>query len=133
MLTNAVRYLDPADSLAAEVLDAARHLVPLGSPQLKPHNGQAYLASPADMAAIAERVAAAMSKPGKQTSSRPPPSSPHDAPWTRPVTWASAPTTCPRRTATRQRPSTTSATAASTRSCTAATAPPPTETRASAE
>jgi error-prone DNA polymerase len=60
VLTNAVRYLDPADSLAAEVLDAARHLVPLGSPQLKPHNGRAYLASPADMAVIAERVAAAM-------------------------------------------------------------------------
>ena len=89
---------------------------------------------PADMAAIAERVAAAMSGPARQRRSllRPPPSSPHDAPWTRPVTWASAPTTCPRRTATRQRPSRTSATAASTRSCTAATAPPPQRTGASA-
>ena len=27
MLTNAVRYLDPVGSLAAQVLDAARHLV----------------------------------------------------------------------------------------------------------
>jgi len=61
-LTNAVRYLDPADSPAAQVLDAARHLVPLGSPRLAPHNGQAYLASPAEMAAVAERVAAAMSQ-----------------------------------------------------------------------
>lgn len=63
VLTNAVRYLDPPDSLAAQVLDAARHLVPLGSPRLVPHNGRAYLASPADMAAIAERVAAATSGP----------------------------------------------------------------------
>ena len=62
VLTNAVRYLDPADSPAAQVLDAARHLVPLGSPRLAPHNGQAYLASPAEMAAVAERVAAAMSQ-----------------------------------------------------------------------
>jgi error-prone DNA polymerase len=57
VLTNAVRYLDPAGSLAAQVLDAARHLLPLGSPRLAPHNGRAYLASPADMAATAERVA----------------------------------------------------------------------------
>jgi error-prone DNA polymerase len=63
VLTNAVRYLDPADSLAAQVLDAARYLVPLGSPQLVPHNGRAYLAGPGDMAAIAERVAATMSGP----------------------------------------------------------------------
>src|SRR5215472_4188995 len=57
VLTNAVRYLDPADSRAAQVLDAARHLVPLGSPRLVPHNGREYLASQADMAVIAERVA----------------------------------------------------------------------------
>ncbi len=50
VLANAVRYLDPADSPAAQVLDAARHLVPLGSPRLVPHNGRAYLAGPADMA-----------------------------------------------------------------------------------
>src|SRR5215471_17992917 len=63
VLTNAVRYLDPPDSLAAQVLDAARYLVPLGSPRLVPHNGRAYLASPADMAAIAERVTEAVSGP----------------------------------------------------------------------
>jgi error-prone DNA polymerase len=61
VLTNAVRYLDPAGSLAAQVLDAARRLVPLGSPQLVPHNGRAWLAGPADMSVIARRVAAAMS------------------------------------------------------------------------
>src|SRR5215472_14278742 len=63
VLTNAVRYLDPADSRAAQVLDAARHLVPLGSPRLVPHNGREYLASQADMVAIARRVAEAMSGP----------------------------------------------------------------------
>jgi error-prone DNA polymerase len=64
VLTNAVRYLDPVDSLTAQVLDAARHLVPLGSPRLAPHNGRAYLASQEDMATVAARVAAAMSGPG---------------------------------------------------------------------
>ena len=64
VLTNAVRYLDPVDSLTAQVLDAARHLVPLGSPRLVPHNGRAYLASQEDMTAIAKRVAAAMTGPG---------------------------------------------------------------------
>ena len=64
ILTNAVRYLHPVDSLTAQVLDAARHLVPLGSPRLVPHNGRAYLASQQDMTAIAKRVAAAMTGPG---------------------------------------------------------------------
>jgi error-prone DNA polymerase len=64
VLTNAVRYLDPVDSLTAQVLDAARHLVPLGSPRLVAHNGRAYLASQEDMAATARRVAAAMTGPG---------------------------------------------------------------------
>ena len=64
VLTNAVRYLDPVDSLAAQVLDAARHLVPLGSPRLVPHNGRAYLAGPGDMTVIASRVAGAMTGPG---------------------------------------------------------------------
>src|SRR5580693_10244849 len=63
VLTNAVRYLDPVDSLAAQILDAARRLVPLGSPRLVPHNGRAYLAGPADMAVAAGRVAAAMTVP----------------------------------------------------------------------
>jgi error-prone DNA polymerase len=64
VLSNAVRYLDPVDSLTAQVLDAARHLVPLGSPRLVTHNGRAYLAGQEDMTAIAERVSAAMSGPG---------------------------------------------------------------------
>ena len=70
VLANAVRYLDPADSPAAQVLDAARHLVPLGSPRLVSHNGRAYLAGPADMAVVAERVAAAMTGPGGRSAER---------------------------------------------------------------
>jgi len=60
VLTNAVRYLAPADSHVAQVLDAARHLVPLGSPKISSqvHNGHAFLASPAHMSAVAERIAA---------------------------------------------------------------------------
>ena len=64
VLSNAVRYLDPVDSLTAQVLDAARHLVPLGSPRLVPHNGRAYLATQQDMTVIASRVAKAMTGPG---------------------------------------------------------------------
>jgi error-prone DNA polymerase len=56
VLTNPVRYLDPADSPVAQVLDAARGNVPLGTPGLLAHNGQAYLASPAEMAAIAAGI-----------------------------------------------------------------------------
>ena len=131
VLTNAVRYLDPADSLAAQVLDAARHLVPLGSPRLVPHNGRAYLAGPDDMARVAERVTAAMTGPGGRSAERaaPPGCSPRPtswpagAPWTRPATSASAPTTCPRPQGTATSSSGSSAPAASTRSCTAATAP----------
>ena len=68
VLANAVRYLDPADSPAAQVLDAARNLVPLGSPRLVAHNGRAYLAGPADMARVAERVTAAMTGPGGRSA-----------------------------------------------------------------
>ncbi len=68
VLANAVRYLDPADSPAAQVLDAARNLVPLGSPRLVSHNGRAYLAGPADMGRVAERVTAAMTGPGGRSA-----------------------------------------------------------------
>ena len=62
VLSNAVRYLDPADSPLAQVLDAARQRAPLGSPRLaqdqRPaaRNGQAHLASGAQMAHTAARV-----------------------------------------------------------------------------
>jgi error-prone DNA polymerase len=71
IVANAVRYLDPADSLVAQVLDAARYLVPLGSPAVaarepasaqaraQVRNSRAFLADAPAMAAIATRIAAA--------------------------------------------------------------------------
>ena len=49
VLTNNVRYISPADSTVAQVLDAARGNIPLGAPRLPRHNGQAHLASAAEM------------------------------------------------------------------------------------
>jgi error-prone DNA polymerase len=57
VLTNAVRYIDPADSQVAQVLDAARNLLPLGSPRLARLNSRGHLATQAEMAAVAERIA----------------------------------------------------------------------------
>jgi error-prone DNA polymerase len=57
VLTNAVRYSDPADSPVVQVLDAARANVPLGTPGLATHNGQAHLAGPAEMADRARTIA----------------------------------------------------------------------------
>ncbi|HLJ98579.1 MAG TPA: DNA polymerase III subunit alpha, partial [Streptosporangiaceae bacterium] len=57
VLTNAVRYLDPADSALAQVIDATRRGVPLGTPGLRQHNGRAHLASPSEMTRIAVRIA----------------------------------------------------------------------------
>ena len=56
VLTNAVRYLDPPDAAVAQVLDAARQLAPLSERHLARRNARAYLASGAEMAAIAARV-----------------------------------------------------------------------------
>ncbi len=55
VLSNAVRYLDPADAAIAQVLDAARQLAPLGERHLARRNARAYLASGADMAQVAAR------------------------------------------------------------------------------
>jgi error-prone DNA polymerase len=55
VLSNAVRYLDPADAAIAQVLDAARQLAPLGERHLARRNARAYLASGADMAEVAAR------------------------------------------------------------------------------
>ncbi|MDR0343343.1 MAG: DNA polymerase III subunit alpha [Nocardiopsaceae bacterium] len=56
VLSNAVRYLEPADGPVAQVLDAARQLVPLGHRHRDRYNTRAYLASGAEMARIAARV-----------------------------------------------------------------------------
>ena len=55
VLSNAVRYLDPADAAIAQVLDAARQLAPLGERHLARRNARAHLASAADMAEVAAR------------------------------------------------------------------------------
>jgi error-prone DNA polymerase len=55
VLSNAVRYLDPADAAIAQVLDAARQLAPLGERHLARRNARAHLASAADMAQVAAR------------------------------------------------------------------------------
>ena len=59
VLSNAVRYLDPADAAVAQVLDAARQLAPLSERHLARGNAQAYLASGADMARVAARICGA--------------------------------------------------------------------------
>ncbi len=60
VLTNAVRYLDPADAPVADVLDAARLLVPLGDPRVGARgNAEAYLKPGKLMADVAEQVARA--------------------------------------------------------------------------
>jgi error-prone DNA polymerase len=56
VLTNAVRYLSPADAPAAQVLDASRQLVPLGRRHRDRHNARAYLASGVQMARVAARI-----------------------------------------------------------------------------
>ncbi len=57
VLTNSVRYLNKTDSPVAQVLDAARNNVPLGTPGLPRHNGRAHLATAEEMAAIARDIA----------------------------------------------------------------------------
>ncbi len=59
VLTNAVRYLEPADSRVADVLDSARRLVPLDSRHIDPDNGEAYLKDTRQMAVIADEIATA--------------------------------------------------------------------------
>ncbi|MFM7030336.1 MAG: PHP domain-containing protein, partial [Micrococcales bacterium] len=55
VLTNSVRYLSPDDALTADVLDAARHLEPLGMFQPQP-NAQAWLKPAEAMEALALEI-----------------------------------------------------------------------------
>ncbi|NEA75607.1 DNA polymerase III subunit alpha [Streptomyces sp. SID13588] len=57
VVTNAVRYADPAQHRVADVLDAARLLRPIDRRRLD--SGQRWLKSPQDMARVAERIAGA--------------------------------------------------------------------------
>jgi error-prone DNA polymerase len=55
VLTNAVRYLEPDDALTADVLDAARHLEPMGLFTPQP-NAQAWLKPDISMQALAIEI-----------------------------------------------------------------------------
>ncbi|MCZ9340883.1 DNA polymerase III subunit alpha, partial [Streptomyces sp. TRM76130] len=55
VLTNAVRYADPGQGPVADVLDAARRLVPVGAAG-EPDSGEAWLKDTAAMAHAAERI-----------------------------------------------------------------------------
>ncbi|MBT2387662.1 DNA polymerase III subunit alpha, partial [Streptomyces sp. ISL-11] len=60
VLTNAVRYADPGQGPVADVLDAARRLVPIDSRRPGTlDSGERWLKGPADMTALAGRVAEA--------------------------------------------------------------------------
>ncbi|MGW2184876.1 DNA polymerase III subunit alpha [Streptomyces sp. NPDC001719] len=55
VLSNAVRYADPGQGPVADVLDAARRLVPI-DPRKPLDSGERWLKGPKEMAAVAERV-----------------------------------------------------------------------------
>ncbi|MEV1172711.1 DNA polymerase III subunit alpha [Nonomuraea sp. NPDC049784] len=59
VLTNAVRYLDPADHQVGDVLDAARQLVPLHPRHLERTTSHAYLKSTKEMRQVATKVCGA--------------------------------------------------------------------------
>jgi len=59
VLTNAVRYLQTDDVRTADVLDAARRLVSLGSRHIRAGNGEAFLKSTEQMAQVADEIARA--------------------------------------------------------------------------
>ncbi len=67
VLTNAARYLYPADAPVAQVLDAARQLTPLGRRHLAGHNAQAYLKNGEQMARIAARICGTGACPGPRS------------------------------------------------------------------
>ncbi|MCK2212199.1 DNA polymerase III subunit alpha [Actinomadura sp. ATCC 31491] len=59
VLTNAVRYLDPADHQVGDVLDAARQLVPLHPRHLERTTSHAYLKGTKEMWQVAAKVCGA--------------------------------------------------------------------------
>ncbi|MFE2872535.1 DNA polymerase III subunit alpha [Embleya sp. NPDC059259] len=56
VLTNAVRYADREDAVVADVLDAARRLVPLGRHHLSRTGSEEYLKPTLDMVAVAAEI-----------------------------------------------------------------------------
>jgi error-prone DNA polymerase len=59
VLTNAVRFIDPADYQVGHVLDAARKLVPLHARHLERSPSHAYLKGDEEMARVARRICGA--------------------------------------------------------------------------
>ncbi|MCA2223394.1 DNA polymerase III subunit alpha [Nonomuraea aurantiaca] len=59
VLTNAVRYLDPADHQVGDVLDAARQLVPLHPRHLERTTSHAYLKGTKEMRQVAAKICGA--------------------------------------------------------------------------
>ncbi|MHB8339980.1 MAG: DNA polymerase III subunit alpha [Mycobacteriales bacterium] len=59
VLTNAVRYADRSDAVVADVLDAARQLVPLDARHVDRRTGEGYLKTGKEMALVAEEIARA--------------------------------------------------------------------------
>jgi len=59
VLTNAVRYLDPADHQVGDVLDAARQLVPLHPRHLERTTSHAYLKGTKEMWQVAAKICGA--------------------------------------------------------------------------
>jgi len=57
VLSNAVRYARPEDAVVADVLDAARRLVPLDTRHLDERTGEAYLKSGPQMVQVAHELA----------------------------------------------------------------------------
>nr|WP_281371981.1 DNA polymerase III subunit alpha [Modestobacter versicolor] len=57
VLTNAVRYVDALDAPTADVLDAARRLVPLGERHVDRRTAEGYLKSGKEMADLADDLA----------------------------------------------------------------------------
>ncbi|MFQ1001037.1 DNA polymerase III subunit alpha [Modestobacter sp. SSW1-42] len=57
VLTNAVRYVDALDAPTADVLDAARRLVPLGQRHVDRRTAEGHLKSGKEMAEVAEDIA----------------------------------------------------------------------------
>ncbi|HTY72890.1 MAG TPA: DNA polymerase III subunit alpha [Actinomycetes bacterium] len=57
VLTNAVRYATPAGAATADVLDATRRLVPLGTRHVDRRSAEAHLKDAAAMRAVAARIA----------------------------------------------------------------------------
>jgi len=59
VLASPVRYVESSDARIADVLDAARRLVPVSSPLIERNNGEADLKAPSALAALADDIATA--------------------------------------------------------------------------